>query len=158
MAERARQVQERFEQRQSSTSEALEQLLALVAQNEQRLRQQAAIGFDGLTYFVYRSLLDAQISNAEAVSATIKAAFVAHPNWRSSEKALRELRQKVTFALVAECDTLEPVTPIEYSFVDLGENPLRCATTVVDGTIGVPDQPGLGADPDAGALGRCTID
>jgi type I restriction enzyme R subunit len=112
MAERARQVQERFEQRQSSTSEALEQLLALVAQNEQRLRQQAEIGFDGLTYFVYRSLLDAQISNAEAVSATIKAAFVAHPNWRSSEKALRELRQKVTFALVAECDTLEPVTPI----------------------------------------------
>jgi type I restriction enzyme R subunit len=90
----------------------LEQLLALVAQNEQRLRQQAEIGFDGLTYFVYRSLLDAQISNAEAVSATIKAAFVAHPNWRSSEKALRELRQKVTFALVAECDTLEPVTPI----------------------------------------------
>jgi type I restriction enzyme R subunit len=112
MAERARQVQERFEQRQNSTNEALEQLLALVAQNEQRLRQQAEIGFDGLTYFVYRSLLDAQIGNAEAVSATIKAAFVAHPTWRSSEKALRELRQKVTFALVAECDTLEQVTPI----------------------------------------------
>ena len=37
---------------------------------------------------------------------------MAIPNWRSSEKALRELRQKVTFALVAECDTLEQVTPV----------------------------------------------
>lgn len=46
------------------------------------------------------------------MSARIKAAFVAIPNWRSSEKGLRELRQKVTFALVAECDTLEQVTPI----------------------------------------------
>ena len=112
MAERARLVQESFEQRQSSTTEALEQLLAVLAQNEQRVQQQAEKGFDGLTYFVYRTLLDAQISNAEAVSARIKAAFVANPNWRSSEKALRELRQKVTFALIAECETLEQVTPI----------------------------------------------
>ena len=112
MAERARLVQESFEQRQSSTTEALEQLLAVLAQNEQRVQQQAEKGFDGLTYFVYRTLLDANITNAEAVSARIKAAFVAIPNWRSSEKALRELRQKVTFALVAECETLEQVTPI----------------------------------------------
>ena len=112
MAERARLVQERFEQRQSSTTEALEQLLAVLAQNEQRVQEQAEKGFDGLTYFVYRTLLDAQISNAEAVSARIKAAFVANPTWRSSEKALRELRQQVTFALIAECDTLEQVTPI----------------------------------------------
>ena len=112
MAERARKVQNSFEQRQISTTEALEQLLALVAQNEQRVQQQAEKGFDGLTYFVYRTLLDAHISNAEAVSARIKSAFVAIPNWRSSEKALRELRQKVTFALVAECDTLEQVTPV----------------------------------------------
>lgn len=31
--------------------------------------------------------------------------------WRTREKALRELRQTVTVALVAECDTLEQVTP-----------------------------------------------
>jgi D-galactarolactone cycloisomerase len=50
---------------------------------------------------------------------------------------------------------LESATPIEYAFVDLGENPLRGTTGVVDGTIGVPDMPGLGADPDPGTLERC---
>jgi len=53
---------------------------------------------------------------------------------------------------------LEAGTPIEYSFVELGENPLRRTTEVANGTIGVPDLPGLGADPDPGTLERCTID
>jgi L-alanine-DL-glutamate epimerase-like enolase superfamily enzyme len=53
---------------------------------------------------------------------------------------------------------LEPGTPIEYSFVDLGDTPLRGATTVEGGTIAVPGQPGLGADPDPATLERCTID
>jgi L-alanine-DL-glutamate epimerase-like enolase superfamily enzyme len=53
---------------------------------------------------------------------------------------------------------LESGTPIEYSFVDLGENPLRGTTTVEGGTIAVPGQPGLGADPDPATLERCTID
>jgi type I restriction enzyme R subunit len=112
MADRARLVQQSFEQRQTTTTDALNVLLAELSANESRKQEQAEKGFDGLTYFVYRTLLDAGIANPEAVSATIKAAFVAIPHWRTSEKALRELRQKVTFALVAECDTLEQVAPV----------------------------------------------
>jgi type I restriction enzyme R subunit len=112
MADRARLVQQSFEQRQTTTTDALNVLLAELRANESRKQEQAEKGFDGLTYFVYRTLLDAGIANPEAVSATIKAAFVAIPHWRTSEKALRELRQKVTFALVAECDTLEQVAPV----------------------------------------------
>ena len=37
---------------------------------------------------------------------------MAHPNWQKSDNALRELRKQVTFAIVAECDALEQVTPI----------------------------------------------
>lgn len=112
MAERARLVQESFEQRQTSTTEALEQLLAELAQNEARKQEQAEKGFDALTFFVYRTLLEAGIANPEAVSTSIKAAFVAHPTWRSSEKALRDLRQAITFAVFAECDSLEQVSPV----------------------------------------------
>jgi type I restriction enzyme R subunit len=65
-----------------------------------------------LTFFVYRTLLEAGIANPEAVSTSIKAAFGAHPNWRSSEKAVRELRQAITFAVFAECDSLEQVSSI----------------------------------------------
>ncbi|MBC7779180.1 MAG: mandelate racemase/muconate lactonizing enzyme family protein, partial [Proteobacteria bacterium] len=48
--------------------------------------------------------------------------------------------------------------PIEYSFCELGENPLHRALAVVDGTIALPDRPGLGADPDPSTLARCAID
>jgi type I restriction enzyme R subunit len=112
MAERARDVQESFEDRQVATSEALEALLTAVVQNEGRKREQAEKGFDGLTFFVYRTLLDAKIGEAEAVSRKIKTAFVEHPNWKRSDAELRELRKKVTFAIFAETDDLEGVARI----------------------------------------------
>lgn len=62
-----------------------------------------------MTYFVYRSLLDAKIDNAEAVSRKIRQAFTDFPNWKRSENALRELRKKVTFAIFAETDNLDQV-------------------------------------------------
>ncbi len=110
MAERARAVQESFEDRQTSTAEALAELLREVEGNETRKKEQAEKSFDGLTYFVYRSLLDAKIQNAEAVSWKIRHAFTEFPNWKRSENALRELRKKVTFAIFAETEDLDRVT------------------------------------------------
>jgi type I restriction enzyme R subunit len=75
-----------------------------------RKKEQAEKSFDGLTYFVYRSLLDAKIENAEVVSRKIRHAFTEFPNWKRSENALRELRKKVTFAIFAETDDLDRVT------------------------------------------------
>ena len=109
MAERAQAVQESFEQRQKSTADALDELLNEVESNEARKKEQVEKSFDGLTYFVYRSLLDAKIENAEAVSRKIRQAFADFPNWKRSENALRELRKKVTFAIVAETDDLDRV-------------------------------------------------
>lgn len=110
MAERARAVQESFEARQTSTAEALAELLREVEGNETRKKEQAEKSFDGLTYFVYRSLLDAKVQNAETVSRKIRHAFTEFPNWKRSENALRELRKKVTFALFAETEDLDRVT------------------------------------------------
>ena len=119
MADRAQQVQLRYESRQESTQEALDELLALVKKNEQRKREQAEKGFDGLTYFVYRSLLDAKLANAEATAKKIKAAFVAHPNWTASEAELREVRKQVTFAIAAEIDDLDHVAALVVQLFDL---------------------------------------
>ncbi|MBW8458126.1 MAG: HsdR family type I site-specific deoxyribonuclease [Thiobacillus sp.] len=110
MAERARAVQESFEERQTSTAEALADLLREVEGNETRKKEQAEKSFDGLTYFVYRSLLDAKIQNAESVSRKIRHAFTEFPNWKRSENAIRELRKKVTFAIFAETEDLDRVT------------------------------------------------
>ena len=112
MAERARLVQEKFEQRQLTTAEALEALLAELSHNDARLKLQAERGFDGLTSFVYEALRQANVPDPEAVSNQIRSAFSSHPNWRTSEAALRELRNQVTFALVAACDQIEQVSPL----------------------------------------------
>jgi type I restriction enzyme R subunit len=100
------------EARQATTAEALEKLLAEVRRNEQRKKEQAGKGFDGLTYFVYRTLLDSKVGNPEDVSRKIKEAFVEFPNWKKSERSLRELRKKVTFAILAQSDDLDQVAAL----------------------------------------------
>lgn len=110
LAERAKAVQESFEDRQTTTSEALAELLGELAKNEQRKQEQAAKGLDGLTYFVLCKLTDDGISNPQSVSKKVRAAFAELPNWQRSETELRELRKQVTFALLAEEDNLEKVT------------------------------------------------
>jgi len=65
-----------------------------------------------LTYFVYRTLLDAEITDVEETNRKIKVAFATFPNWKKSENALRKLRKKVTFAIYAGTDNLDQVTSI----------------------------------------------
>lgn len=109
MAERAKAVQDSFEDRQINTSAAIDELLKEIAANERRKKEQAEKGFDGLTYFVYAVLLERGIPEPEDVSKRIKAAFVDCPNWSSHEKDLREVRQKMTFALYAQDDNIDRV-------------------------------------------------
>ena len=110
LAERAKIVQESFEDRQTSTADALAELLKEIEKNEQRKKEQAAKGLDGLTYFVLCKLTDDQIANPEQVSRRISGEFARFPNWQRSEAELRELRKQVTFAVFAEEDDLEKVT------------------------------------------------
>ena len=101
MSERAQAVQDSFENRQTSTQEALDSLLAEVEKNEQRKREQAEKGLDGLTYFVYRTLLDFECPNAEDVSKQIGKAFTEFPLWNEYDDDLRKIRREVTFAIYA---------------------------------------------------------
>ncbi|MCL2591632.1 MAG: HsdR family type I site-specific deoxyribonuclease [Betaproteobacteria bacterium] len=109
LAERAKAVQESFEDRQTSTEDALAKLLEEIERNEQRKREQAAKGLDGLTYFVLCKLTDDGIPNPDRASRKVGEAFVKFSNWRKSEAELRELRKAVTFAILDEEDEMEKV-------------------------------------------------
>lgn len=114
LVERAEVVQSRYEDRQISTQEALAELIKELEQEEKRKKEQAERGFDGLSFFVFRTLLDSKIAETEAEQATrkIKDAFVEFPHWTKSENELRELRKKVSFAIFAVEDDLDKVTEI----------------------------------------------
>jgi type I restriction enzyme, R subunit len=125
MAERTRAVQEKFENRQKDTVETLAELLNEIEKNERRKKEQAEKGLDNVTFFVYRTLLDARFANAEAVSKKVKQAFIEYPHWKNSEKELRELRKYMTFAICVEEDNLQKVTQIVDSIVRTLETPSK---------------------------------
>jgi type I restriction enzyme R subunit len=112
LSERAIAVQTAFEDRQTSTAEALDELIKEVERNEQRKKEQAAKGLDAVGYFVFRKLTEDGMKNAETVSRKVAEAFTKFPNWQRSEGELRELRKQVTFALLREEDDVEKVTAI----------------------------------------------
>jgi type I restriction enzyme R subunit len=110
MADRAKAVQEAFEARQNSTEQALEELFAAIAQNEERKKAQAAKGLDSLTYFMMSKFTDEGIPNAEKVAGKVREAFEKHPNWKTGEAEMREARKQVTFAILSEEGDLNKVT------------------------------------------------
>jgi len=105
--ERAEAVEENYESRQLSTQEALEEIRKLYEEDVKRRKEQAEKGFDDLTFFIYKKMLENEIKNSEEVTKQIKQEFVNHPNWKTSEKDLRELRQSVYFALLSEEDDID---------------------------------------------------
>jgi type I restriction enzyme R subunit len=125
MAERARAVQESFEDRQKNTAETLAELLREIERNEARKKEQAEKSLDGLTFFVYCTLLDAGLKNAEDVSRKVRKAFAEYPHWRGSEKELRELRQQMTFAMCAVEDDFYMVTQIVDTIFRTLQRPTR---------------------------------
>jgi type I restriction enzyme, R subunit len=110
MAERAKAIQEGYEDRQTSTQAALDELFAEIKRNEERKKKQAEKGYDSLRYFVFTLLQETGVKDAETVSAKVAKAFVEHPNWGDSEADLREVRKAVTFAVYAAEDDLDQVT------------------------------------------------
>jgi type I restriction enzyme R subunit len=112
MAERAKAVQDTFEDRQSSTEETLTALLQAIERDEQRKREQAARGLDTLTFFVFTILREKDIHHSERISKKIGEAFTEYTNWRTSENELRELRKQVTFSILSQEDDFAKVTAI----------------------------------------------
>lgn len=123
MVQRAKAIQERFENRQTDTQETLDLLLQAVRENEQRKQEQSAKGFDSLSFFVYQALENAGIDNPEDMAQEIRQHFIENPNWKTSEGELRELRKNVTFSIYTEIDELEKVTAlVEQLFTLLQQN------------------------------------
>jgi len=112
LKERAEIVEDNYENRQISTQKALEEIQSLYQADIRRRKEQAERGYDGLTFFVYQSLIDKRINDSDKVTEQIKNEFVNHPNWKTSEKELRELRQAVYFALLKVEDDIDKVAGI----------------------------------------------
>lgn len=112
LLERAEAVEEQYENRQISTQEALDEIRKIYEDDVKRKKEQAEKGYDGLTFFIYRTLIDKGLSNSEETTKQIKEEFVKNPNWKTSEKELRELRKGVYYAILAEEEDIDRAASI----------------------------------------------
>lgn len=119
MAERAKAVQESFEDRQTGTEETLTALVEAIERDEQRKREQIARGLDALRYYIFSTLRERGVPHAESVARKIGDAFAQYPNWQRSEKDLRELRKQVTFAILSKEEDIEKATALVDDLFDV---------------------------------------
>ena len=64
-------------------------------------------------------LSEESVPHAREIADKAAAAFREFVNWRKSEKELRELRKKITFAIYAEVADLDRVTSLVDSLFDV---------------------------------------
>ena len=125
MAERAKAVQEAFEERQSTTEKALADL---VPGDREEHETETGAGGEGPGW---AELLRAVQTDGgwdcecRKVSAKIREAFGKHPGWKDGEAELRELRKQVTFAVFSEEDDLDKVAATVESLFMLLEKAFR---------------------------------
>ncbi|CAG1009259.1 MAG: HsdR family type I site-specific deoxyribonuclease [Candidatus Methanoperedens sp.] len=112
LQERAAQVEERYEDRQITTLEALAEITKIYEDDIKRKREQVEKGFDGLTFFIFRTLLDKGFKKADEITRQIKGEFINNPNWKTSEKELRYLRTGAYYALLGEEDDIDKAAAI----------------------------------------------
>ncbi|MBM3435702.1 MAG: HsdR family type I site-specific deoxyribonuclease [Bacteroidetes bacterium] len=112
LKERAEMVEEKYEDRQVSTQEALYELRELYRKDVERRKEQAAKGFDGLSLFVNYTLRDKGLKGSEMITRQIKNEFVNNPNWKTSDKEKRDLRSGIYYAILSEEKDLDRAASI----------------------------------------------
>ncbi len=112
MAERAKQIQEQYENRQLSTGEALQMLFDEIKKNELRKKEQARLKLDDLTFFLHKEIEPVVTHNSIGIAKKIKTILEENAEWRFSGHMMREVRQKVTIELYKSINDLDKLTSI----------------------------------------------
>lgn len=112
MAERARQIQESYEQRQKTTAEALKDLMQEIEQNEARKREQEALNLDSMTFYLHKELASTGVKDSIATAKQIKDIMAEYAYMFPGERSIREARTKVTTLIYKSIDDIDKVAAI----------------------------------------------
>lgn len=112
MAERARQIQESYEQRQKTTAEALKDLMQEIEQNEARKREQEALNLDSMIFYLHKELASTGVKDSIATAKQIKDIMAEYAYMFPGERSIREARTKVTTLIYKSIDDIDKVAAI----------------------------------------------
>ncbi len=99
MADRAKIVKEKYEERQLNTTEALEELIAEIERNNIIKEEQKEKNVDNLHFFIFKELEKMNIKAPLQNGYKIKTILDIHHDWKTSDKSMREARNDITLHL-----------------------------------------------------------
>lgn len=126
LAQKAEQIQEEYEGRQSTTQATLERLIKLMEAETKRQKDQNEKGFDGLTYFIFGALRERDVPSPELTAKRMKECFDGFPHWLTSEQEERDLKKELYFVLASQIEDVDK----QVEFVDYLFNLLKQAASI----------------------------
>jgi type I restriction enzyme R subunit len=100
IGERAEQIAQAFEERQTTTRETLRQLEALIREYHSAEQQQQATDLSPEGFAVYWLLSREHIPEAQTIARAAEDAFTRFPHWQRSDEHEREVRKVLYKTLV----------------------------------------------------------
>ncbi len=110
--EKAQAIQENYEDRIITTQSALEELEALIKAALSQEEEKKSKGFDDLTFFFSKKLVEFGIDNSDNTANSFTESFKKYPHWQASEAETRELRQEMYLTILSGMDDIEKAKQI----------------------------------------------
>ena len=107
LQDKAQAIQDNYEDRIISTEEALAQLETNIKAYQEKEKKKKEKGFDSLTFFINSLLEENKIAESEKLAKEMSESFSKYPNWKSSEKETRELRESLYFSVLTQVDDVD---------------------------------------------------
>ena len=123
LSQKAEKIVEKYDERQRTTEEVLNDLIDLIDQSFKDNENQKKSGLDIETFFYYKFLEEENIKDAKTKSKKLKELFEKNKSWKENQNSERELRQEIYLILDNELNNIENLKLIvEKLFLILKEN------------------------------------
>ena len=107
LSQKAEKIVEKYDERQRTTEEVLNDLIDLIDQSFKDNENQKKSGLDIETFFYYKFLEEENIKDAKTKSKKLKELFEKNKSWKENQNSERELRQEIYLILDNELNNIE---------------------------------------------------
>jgi len=107
LKEKAKEIQDNYEDRIVTTEEALEELENLIKAHHEKEKVKKEKGFNSMAFFLNSILEEKKVEDSEKLAKEMNDAFDKYKDWKKSERDARELREELYMSLLSRMDDVD---------------------------------------------------
>ena len=107
LSEKAEKIIEKYDERQRSTEEVLNELINLINKSFEDKNSQKKSGLDVETFFYYKFLEENDVEDSKNKSQTLKKLLDSNYNWKKDQNLERKLRQEIYLIIDGKLQNIE---------------------------------------------------